>query len=238
MVLPDLTEIHDRYLLLSHIAREHSPESLTGKLLLRSSFDAKAIADLIAASVAGAASLCVDSHADLLHQGLRAGVCDFVVGHLDEALRILKNQIRKASPVSVCLAADPEQSLNALAERGVQPDLMSPASSHAYRIFVERGAMVLPAAGAADATISALIWTAGAARVLPQIAQLASQALDPARPDTPARRHWLHAAPRYLGRTFGQRQVLRMTEEESAAFLPRLRSAFPSVSLTLDGAAI
>ena len=71
-----------------------------------SGWNADGIAAVIAASVAGAASLCVDADADGLRQGLRSGFIDFVVGNLDEALRILKNELRRGLPVSVGLAVN------------------------------------------------------------------------------------------------------------------------------------
>ncbi len=46
---------------------------------------------------------------------------------LDEALRILKNEIRKRETVAVCVAAAPETVEREMLERGVLPDLLPPA---------------------------------------------------------------------------------------------------------------
>jgi hypothetical protein len=70
---------------------------------------------------------------------------------------------------------------------------------------------------------------------MPHLARIASDCLDSAGADTPARRRWLEQSPRYLGRAFGSRQCLRMTEAEIAAFLSRVRSEVPSATITRDG---
>jgi len=233
---PDLAAIHDRYLSLSRLAHEHFADSLGGRLLLRSGFDAEGIATVVASSIAGAASLCVDGDAEHLRDGLRAGFCDFVVSHLDEALRILKNELRQARPVSVGLTAHPESCLTEIVERGLQPDLLSVAPGHQDRIFLERGAVAIPVEDQPDSGTALMEWSAPPqAQAMPHIAQLVLAALDPSRSDTPARRRWLLQSPRYLGRAFAARQFLRMTTPEIAACLPRIRAEIPSVSITQDG---
>lgn len=237
MRLPELAAVHDRSLALCLVADRAFAGSLAGKLLLRTAFDPDGIADLIASSVAGAASLCIDPQPELLREGLRAGFCDFVVGHLDEALRILKNELRKGRAVSVGLSADPETCLAEIVERGLQPDLLStgrpaPAPSH---VLLDRGAFDLASLPAPDLQTSIVEWTlaADAALSAPAVARLAADSLDSTRPDTPARRRWLERSPAYLGRAFGPRQCLRMTVEETAALRAALDRQFPSLSVTL-----
>lgn len=240
MHLPELSTIHDRFLSLSQIGRDHGCESLGGKLLLRSRLDADGITVLVAASIAGAASLCVDADADRLREGLRGGFVDFVVATLDEALRILKNEIRRARAISVGLAVDPETSLIAMIERGLQPDLLSAVPQGPARIFAERGALAIPESVTPAAGTSLLAWTAteDPVRTMRSIADLASASLDPQRADTAARRRWLTQSPRYLGRTYATRQCLRMSETEAADFLPRVQAGFPAAQITRDGEAI
>ena len=238
MNVPELFTIHDKFLLLSGVARERFNGTLAGKLLLRDGFDADGAAALVAGSVAGAASLCVDENGERLRAGLRAGFCDFVVGHLDEALRILKNELRRGLPVSVGLTAESEACLRVMAERGVQPDLLSMAGE-AAQIFVERGAVLLPDLHEHDGETSLLCWSvaADAGRTMPQIARIAAEALDLRREDAQARRRWLETAPRYLGRAFAGRQCVRMTEAEAAAFNQRARGEVPDVTIEVGGKA-
>lgn len=235
MLLPEIAEIHDQYLSLSRIARERFEDSLAGKLLFCSGFGTDSIAALVAASVAGAATLCAEANRDRLREGLRAGLCDFVVGYLDEALRILKNELRRGLPVSVGVTLEPLACMAQMIERGLQPDLLMNGKSDAedsMQVFVERGAVTLQKSDAPGTSL--LLWsvTSEPIRTMPQIARLAAEALEPSRTDTPARQRWLASAPRYLGRAFGSRQCLRMSDAEIAAFVPRLHRDVPSASLT------
>lgn len=239
MPLPDISLIHNRYLALSRMAREPSAATLAGQLLLRLGFDADGVAAAIAASVAGAETLCVDANAEALRQGLRAGLCDFVVANLDEALRILKNEIRRGLPVSVCLSADPEECAATMAERGVQPDLLSldgTATSGAQRML-ECGALRLADNPQPEAGTSLLRWTVAtdAARTMPRIAAIAVESLDSADKTTPARRRWLEVSPRYLGRAFGWQQCVRMTQGEAKSFVERVRAEAPAATVEHEG---
>jgi hypothetical protein len=233
MSIPELSTIHEQYLGLCRVARERFAGALGGKLLLRAGFDAEGAAVGVAASVAGAASLCVDGDAEALRGGLRAGLCDFVVSTLDEALRILKNEVRRGLPVCVGLTAEPAECLAAMVERGVQPDLLSvDEGSEASRVFVSRGAIQL-ARPEDDAGTSLLCWSVAAdgARTMPRVARMAAEALDDGRADTAARRRWLELAPRYLGRSFAGRQCLRFTAIESAKFMKRVGAEESSVTI-------
>lgn len=238
---PEISTIHEQYLTISGIAREQFAGEAGGKILLCAS--ACCVAAVVAASVAGAASLWVDADGEALRAALRVGFCDFVVSTLDESLRILKNEVRQKRPVSVGLSADPQLALWEMVERGFQPDLLiasAAGSEQETRILLQRGALVVPKRSEQERNTSLLCWTAdaGAARILPQIARMAAEVLDPARPETAARRRWLEVAPRYLGRSFARQGCVRMDRHESAAFVARVRAEHPAVSLTCDGTGI
>src|SRR5690348_12216796 len=93
-----------------------------GKLVLVRGLDAEGRAASVASSIAGAACLALDSRAEVCRATLRAGACDFVVNSVDEALRILKNEIRKRKPVSVAVAMPEAAALEELLGRGVAPE--------------------------------------------------------------------------------------------------------------------
>jgi len=76
-----------------------------------------------AVSIAGGVSLLVDPDAGTVKSVFRRGGVDFVVNTLDEALRVLKNELRKHTPLSVALVAQPQPVLDEMAARGVLPDL-------------------------------------------------------------------------------------------------------------------
>lgn len=96
-----------------------------GGLILSLGLDAAGSALSIAANIAGAVSLAIDNNPTHLKETIRSGSCDFVVNTLDEALRAIKNRLRKQAPLSVALAADPFQTLAEALDRGLSPQLFS-----------------------------------------------------------------------------------------------------------------
>ena len=79
--------------------------TLGGKLLYIGELDPAGRALAVAGNIAGVASLCASADPAIQKQAVRDGVVDFLVTSLDEALRILKNEIRKREPVAVCVGA-------------------------------------------------------------------------------------------------------------------------------------
>jgi hypothetical protein len=113
-----------------------------GKLLYGGETNTEASVALRAANIAGAASLAASPDAAPLRQAMREGAIDFVVNSLDEALRILKNEIRKKQPVAVGVSVAPEAVEREMLERGVQPDLLAPQlpTTPELNAFLGRGA--------------------------------------------------------------------------------------------------
>jgi hypothetical protein len=220
---PSVPRVYQLYAALSRLESERFAGSLGGRLVLLGKLDAEGAAAALAASIAGAASLAIDGDSERLKAALRTGICDFVVNHLDEALRILKNEIRKKQPVAVGLSAMPEAVLAEMAERGVQPDVLAVQDAGPLtRKFAERGALTLPSLEPSDAAGIAVEWTARQAPAtwLPRADALAVQSLEGASEE---RLRWLRLAPRYLGRTLHARRYLRMTLPERERFRERLR---------------
>ena len=83
----------------------------------------------LAATMTGAAFLGIDVDPDRIKKRLKAGYCDFMVTTLDEALRILKNAVRKKENVSVGLVGNCADIIPELAERGVVPDILTDQTS-------------------------------------------------------------------------------------------------------------
>ena len=77
----------------------------------------------LAGIVAGAACLTIEERAEVCRAAMRVGACDFVVNTVDEALRVLKNEVRQRKPISVGLELGTEDALRELRERGVLPQL-------------------------------------------------------------------------------------------------------------------
>jgi urocanate hydratase len=78
-----------------------------GALILAIGLGPRGAAVSTAGNIAGAACLAIDPRPEACRAALLSGACDFIVNTVDEALRILKNQIRQRRPVSVALEAAP-----------------------------------------------------------------------------------------------------------------------------------
>jgi hypothetical protein len=98
-------------------------ESWAGQLVFAYGAKASATGLPAAVSIAGGTSLLLDSDTAAVKSAFRHGGVDFVVNTLDEALRVLKNEIRKHRPLSVALEGAAEPALAEMRERGVLPDL-------------------------------------------------------------------------------------------------------------------
>jgi hypothetical protein len=177
----------------------------------------------VAANIAGAASLAVSSDSYAGKQAMRDGVVDFLVNSLDEALRILKNEIRKRTTVAVCVVQDSKADFaRLLLERGVLPDLLPVRSASApqFAAFLSQGARPVVAIQL-DVNQVLLAWSVAEAPAqwLPKLDALALDCLnfDSNLAGTSAHR-WLRLSPRYLGRMIQGLRLLRCDEDVAAIF--------------------
>ncbi len=167
-----------------------------GKLLYVGEPDADGCRLLRAANIAGAASIAVCADAAVLRKAMREGAIDFVVNSLDEALRILKNQIRKKQPVAVGVVAAPDGVLEEMLARGVQPDLFRAelATAPNMATFVARGARRIEMQSAERRCSVISIspdWTRPAS-------EFDSMLVDSLDPGDSVNRRWLRLSSRYL----------------------------------------
>jgi urocanate hydratase len=185
-----LTELEAVYAYYAALARGLDAESgLGGRLLYAGELDLDGARLVRAANIAGAASLCAASDALIQRSAIRDGVVDFLVTSLDEALRILKNEIRKRNGVSVAVTVPHPQLTDEMKERGVLPDLLR--ASEAAAAFLAQGAQL----------IRATVMPAGyslAAFQSPS-AEFERTALALIPPGDHAARRWLRLSHRYLG---------------------------------------
>ena len=77
----------------------------------------------LAATMNGAAFLGIDVDPERIKRRVKTGYCDVMVTSLDEALRILKNAVRKGEATSVGLVGNCADLIPDLAKRGVVPDI-------------------------------------------------------------------------------------------------------------------
>jgi urocanate hydratase len=102
---------------------------LTGKLIVSGGMGGMGGAQPLAATMTGAAFLGIDVDPERIKKRLKTGYCDFMVNTLDEALRILKNAVRKKENVSVGLVGNCADIIPELAQRGVVPDILTDQTS-------------------------------------------------------------------------------------------------------------
>jgi urocanate hydratase len=108
---------------------KHLGGNLPGKLIVSGGMGGMGGAQPLAATMTGAAFLGIDVDPQRIKKRLKTGYCDFMVTTLDEALRILKNAVRKRENVSVGLVGNCADIIPELAERGVVPDILTDQTS-------------------------------------------------------------------------------------------------------------
>jgi len=108
---------------------KHFGGELAGKLIVSGGMGGMGGAQPLAATMTGAAFLGIDVDPERIKKRLKTGYCDFMVTSLDEALRILKNAIRKKENVSVGLVGNCADIISELATRGVVPDILTDQTS-------------------------------------------------------------------------------------------------------------
>jgi urocanate hydratase len=113
----------------SSAGEKHFGGDLAGKLIVSGGMGGMGGAQPLAATMTGAAFLGIDVDPERIKKRLKTGYCDFMVTTLDEALRILKNAVRKKENVSVGLAGNCADVIPELAERGVVPDILTDQTS-------------------------------------------------------------------------------------------------------------
>jgi hypothetical protein len=195
---------------------------LGGKLFHAGELDEEGRALVVAANIAGAASLVATADRAVQKQAIRDGVADFLVNSLDEALRILKNQLRKRETVAVCLGLAPEAVEREIEERGVLPDLLR----RDVRIAPYHVALMLREGEPEELDfqkVPALVtWRVDS--TLPNAsATLDMTALACLNEDEWTARRWLRLAPRYLGRLAHGLRLLDCEREFAARFSEQVR---------------
>ena len=197
--------------------------SLGGRLFYAGGLDEAGRALVAAGNTAGAASLVAAAEPGAQKQGIRDGIVDFLVTSLDEALRILKNEIRKGEAVAVCVGADPNAVEREMRERGVAPDLLAAGSAGELRgaAFAGARAKWIEPAGTSEGRVL-LAWQVAGAQAA-WMRKLDAMAADCVGPEDWVARRWLRLAPRYLGRLTQGVRVLRCDPRIAEEFTARVQ---------------
>src|ERR1700740_3048539 len=110
-------------------AKKHFGGSLAGKLVVTGGMGGMGGAQPLAATMNGAAFLCIEVDARRIERRIESGYCDRMTRSLDAALQILKNAVRKREAASVGLVGNCADLIPELAKRGVVPDLLTDQTS-------------------------------------------------------------------------------------------------------------
>jgi urocanate hydratase len=110
-------------------ARKHFGGDLTGKLVVSGGMGGMGGAQPLAATLNGGSFIGIDVDPERIKRRVKTGYCDVMVNDLDEALRILKNAVRKREAASVGLIGNCADVIPELASRGVVPDLLTDQTS-------------------------------------------------------------------------------------------------------------
>lgn len=189
-------ELAATYVIYASLMRECNAETaLGGKLLYAGELTPESSRMVRAANVTGAASFCATADAAMQRAAIREGVVDFLVTALDEALRILKNEIRKKQTVAVCVGASPDVVIAEMKDRGVLPDLLPPllagCSGTELDVFLTQGARRVE--------VAALPENCFFVALEQPPADFEARALELIPESEFAARRWLRLSPPYLG---------------------------------------
>ena len=127
--------------------RKHFQGDFAGKLVVSGGMGAMGGVQPLAATLNGAAFLGIDANPEQIKPRVKTGYCDVMVNHLDEALRILKNAVRKREATSVGLVGNCADVIPALARRGIVPALLTDqTNTDAPGCYIPQGLNVMQAA--------------------------------------------------------------------------------------------
>jgi hypothetical protein len=203
--------------------------SLGGKLLYAGEMDARGRELLIASNIAGAASLAASADPVVQRQAVRDGAIDFLVTSLEEALRILKNEIRKRQPVSVGVGVAPHTLVAAMLDRGVLPDILPRWGDAELGQFVLQGARQIAdqLADPSEAEMEFVTWSVDRdfTRWMPRLDACVRAVISPGHemPGDEMRKRWLKLSPRYLGRMAQREHGVALKHNEADDLEIRVR---------------
>lgn len=204
--------------------RPETEPNLGGNFLYAGELDTSGRARVIAGSVAGCATLAATADLAAQKQAIRDGAVDFVVTSLDEALRILKNEIRKRATVAVGVGSTPAKVEQEMLERGVLPDFVFerwPGEQREFSNF-DFGPHEIHAAEL-DRSRALLAWQVEKAPAR-WMAMLDAIALDCLVSDSWMHR-WLRLSPRYCGRSVQAQRLLWCDPDSASQIVQRFGTA-------------
>jgi hypothetical protein len=201
------------FTILHHLRRDWG-----GALILNIGLDPQGAALSLASNIAGAVCLTLEQDHTLLRESQRTGSCDFIVNTLDEAIRVMKNEIRQHKPLSVGLEGNPTTAPKQILERGLAPQLFASAKAHpeAASHFQKTGALLIDFEDPSliEAAITPHQWQLQTFtfKSLTELRTFDTRATALLEPQVQLRRKWLQTVPRILPRD--RTRTLWLTAQE------------------------
>ncbi len=110
-------------------ARQHFGGTLNGRFLLTAGLGGMGGAQPLAATIAGAAALCIEIDEVRIDKRIHDGYLNRKAHTLDEALEIINDHVKRKEPISVGLLGNAAEILPELIERGITPDMVTDQTS-------------------------------------------------------------------------------------------------------------
>ncbi|KXK34281.1 MAG: urocanate hydratase [Chlorobi bacterium OLB6] len=121
--------VQGTYETFAQCARKHFGGTLHGRFLLTAGMGGMGGAQPLAATIAGAAALCIEIDETRIDKRIHDGYCNRKMYNLDEALAVIRDHVESRTPISVGFVGNAAEILPLLAERGVVPDVVTDQTS-------------------------------------------------------------------------------------------------------------
>ena len=121
--------VQGTYETFAECARQHFGGTLNGRFLLTAGLGGMGGAQPLAATIAGAAALCIEIDETRIDKRIHDGYCNVKMHDLDEALALIKLHVDAKTPISIGLVGNAAEILPTLLQRGVVPDLVTDQTS-------------------------------------------------------------------------------------------------------------
>src|SRR6266851_2784918 len=110
-------------------AQKHFGGSLAGRLIVTGGMGGMGGAQPLAATMNGAAFLCIEVDAQRIERRIESGYCDRIAHTLDDAMKMLHEAMAAKRALSVGLVGNCAEVLPELVRRGIVPDLLTDQTS-------------------------------------------------------------------------------------------------------------
>lgn len=117
--------VQGTYETFAECGRKYFGGTLSGRFVLTAGMGGMGGAQPLAATIAGAAILCVEIDRERIERRIRDGYCQMMLDDLDEALRIIGEHKAAGTPISIGLVGNAAEVHPELVRRGITPDVVT-----------------------------------------------------------------------------------------------------------------